>query len=189
MCQDLLLAQRKAWGSHCASLPHPPPQRYVGFFPLHGGEKTTPLTAPEDGANPLLMTRRRLHCLPHTIRTRLVSGLLSLIPYINAAIKTAVFPPLASRHSPVLSRLMRWTGPVPLRPGKTAGRGNVPYEFLLHMTPPLKSTALSLFKTSWLRGVFPTFWKSSTLLPIKPKPGRTPNSRPHTAYRSPLLRG
>ncbi|KAG0712236.1 hypothetical protein GWK47_018924 [Chionoecetes opilio] len=56
-----------------------------------------------------------------------------------------------------------------LKPWKTAGQDNIPYEFLLHLTPPLKAVTLFLFNTSWLQGIYPTCWKSSTLLPI-PKP-------------------
>ncbi|KAG0723344.1 hypothetical protein GWK47_042894 [Chionoecetes opilio] len=121
------------------------------------------------------MTRRRLHCLPHTIRTRLVSGSPPrVIPYHQCGNIYCCLPPLASPAltSPFTTDEM---GPAlsTLRPGKLRAGIMCRMSFLLHMTPPPLSPRTLLFPKPVGSGASSYVLETSTLLPI-PKPGKDP---------------
>ncbi|XP_045101460.1 uncharacterized protein LOC123498419 [Portunus trituberculatus] len=67
-----------------------------------------------------------------------------------------------------------------LKPGKAPGLDKVPYDFIRHLTPPLRACLLQLYNSSWQSGQFPSTWKPAILIPIH-KPGKDPTLP--SAYR------
>lgn len=50
----------------------------------------------------------------------------------------------------------------------------IPYQFLLHLAPHMKSLLLKIYNICFSHALIPTAWKTATLLPIL-KPGKNPN--------------
>ncbi|KAG0726450.1 hypothetical protein GWK47_036523 [Chionoecetes opilio] len=92
---------------------------------------------------------------------------------INAAINTAVASPgIPALTSPFTTDEMDRALST-LNQGKLRGRDNVPYEFLLHMTPPLKGHGTLPLQHQLASGRLSYVLEILPLLPI-PKPGKDP---------------
>ncbi|XP_045106673.1 uncharacterized protein LOC123501733 [Portunus trituberculatus] len=99
----------------------------------------------------------------------------TLTSVIETAVSSPALPSLAQPFKPhELSALAT------LKPGKAPGLDKVPYDFIRHLTPPLRACLLQLYNSSWQSGQFPSTWKPAILIPIH-KPGKDPTLP--SAYR------
>ena len=61
-----------------------------------------------------------------------------------------------------------------LQEKKAPGPDNIPNDMLKHLGPAAKKKLLSIYNTSWQKGIIPKSWKKATMIPIL-KPGKPPN--------------
>ncbi|XP_045122669.1 uncharacterized protein LOC123511112 [Portunus trituberculatus] len=180
--KTILKAKRNAWDLHCSTLSFRSfPKRTVSFLRSMEGklvsqnipfsdDDSTPLADPEKAK----IMSEHFHLkigLPPPLRPP-----PTLTSVIETAVSSPALPSLAQPFKPhELSSAL-----ATLKPGKAPGLDKVPYDFIRHLTPPLRACLLQIYNSSWQSGQFPSTWKSAILIPIH-KPGKDPTLP--SAYR------
>lgn len=173
--KTILKAQRKAWDSHCSSLSFSSPTKRTWDF-LHSMEgkkarRHIPLT---DGARSPLEDPQKAEALAHHYHQRIgVPPSLHPPADLHRAASIAIASPGIPNLAQPFTRQELDVALSKLKAGKAAGKDNIPYDFLTHLTSPIQDCLLLLYNSSWETRRYPNCWKPSVLIPI-PKPGKDP---------------